>query len=411
MNARNRGGVGAATLCALVVVIGCAGGGPVAEQTEEVTSVDSGGQMPIFEYDHTWPQTPLPNQWALGNVTGVDVDENDHIWIVHRPHTLLHNFEDGLDNDPPTALCCRKAPPVMEFDQAGVLLRSWGGPGEGYTWPEHAPEGSTSANPMANIVSTWNGEHTVYIDYKGNVWIGNNAGAGSDGHILKFTRDGEYLLTVGTVGNGDGSNDTTTLGKPTGVAVWPATNEVFVADGYKNRRVIVFDADTGEYKRHWGAYGKPPDDTVREPYVPGGPPSSQFRTPHGLAISNDGLVYVTDRGNCRIQVFSIDGTYVNEVFVAPNTPRGSAFDASFSADEEQEFLYMLDGRSEKVWILRRSDLTLLGSFGHGGRFPGGMTTAHNMTTDASGNIYVTESGEGKRVQRFLYKGLGPAEMQ
>jgi len=397
----------AAAMAVGVVVVAGAGQG--------VGRLDAQGgkadQMPIFQYDPTWPKMPLPNQWVLGNVTGVDVDDKGHIWIVHRPHTLLHNFEDGLANDPPTALCCRPAPPVMEFDQAGTLLRSWGGPGAGYTWPEHAPKGSTSANPNANIVASWNGEHTVYVDYKGHVWIGNNAGEGSDGHILKFDRDGKYLLTVGTVGKGKGSNDTTTMGKPTGVAVWPATNEVVVADGYTNRRVIVFDADTGAYKRHWGAYGKKPDDSVKERYVPGGPPPQQFNTPHGLAISNDGLVYVTDRGNCRIQVFRIDGTFVNEVFVAPNTPQGSAFDASFSADKAQRFLYMLDGRSEKVWILRRADLKVLGSFGHGGHFPGGMTTAHNMTTDSKGNIYVTESGEGKRVQRFLYKGLGPAQLK
>ena len=395
--------LGAAALSALTIGVAW-GTGQV-----NLTAADKADQMPIFQYDPTWPKMPLPNKWALGTVTGVDVDDQGHIWIVHRPHTLLHNFEDGLEHNPPTAECCRMAPPVMEFDQAGALLRSWGGPGAGFTWPEHSPKDMHV--PAASPVASWNGEHTVYVDYKGHVWIGNNAGEGSDGHILKFTREGKYLLTVGRVGKGKGSNDTTTLGKPTGVAVWKATNEVLVADGYTNRRVIVFDADTGAYKRHWGAYGKPPDDSVKERFVAGGPPPTQFNTPHGLAISHDGLVYVTDRGNCRIQVFKVDGTYVNEVFVGTKSPQGSAFDASFSADKDQRFLYMLDGRSEKVWILRRSDLTLLGSFGEGGHFPGGMTTAHNMTTDAKGNIYVTESGEGKRVQRFLFKGLGPAQVR
>jgi len=366
-------------------------------------------QMPIFQYDPTWPKVPLPHDWALGTVTGVDVDEHEHVWIIHRPHTLLHNYEDGLEHNPPTALCCRMAPPVLEFDQAGNLLRSWGGPGEGFQWPQHAPADMHA--PANSAIASWNGEHTIYVDYKEHVWIGNNAGAGSDGHILKFTMDGKYLLTVGTVGKGKGSNDTTTLGKPTGVAVYPLTNEVFVADGYTNKRVIVFDADTGAYKRHWGAYGKTPDDSVRERYVPGGSPPPQFNTPHGLGISNDGLVYVTDRGNCRIQVFKIDGTFVNEVFVAPQTPQGSAFDVAMSADKAQRFLYMLDGRSDKVWILRRADLKILGNFGCGGHFPGCLTTPHNMATDGKGNIYVTESAEGKRVQRFLYKGLGPAQLQ
>jgi NHL repeat len=379
--------------------------GPVGVHAADVKA----DQMPLFQFDPTWPKIPLPNDWALGTVTGVDVDEQQHVWIIHRPHTLLHNYEDGLEHQPATALCCRMAPPVIEFDQAGSVVRSWGGPGEGYQWPGHAPAEMHAQN--TNPVSSWNGEHTVYVDHKGNVWIGNNAGLGSDGHILKFTRDGKYLLTVGTVGKGKGSNDTTTLGKPTGVAVWPATNEVFIADGYTNRRVIVFDADTGAYKRHWGAYGKKPDDSMRERYVPGGPPPAQFNTPHGLGISNDGLVYVTDRGNCRIQVFKTDGTYVNEVFVAPDTPQGSAFDVAFSADKDQRFLYMLDGRSDKVWILRRADLKILGNFGCGGHFAGCFTTPHNMATDGKGNIYVTESAEGKRVQRFLYKGLGAAQLK
>jgi DNA-binding beta-propeller fold protein YncE len=365
-------------------------------------------QMPIFQFDPTWPKIPLPHDWALGTVTGVDVDDQQHVWIVHRPHTLLHNYEDGLEHQPPTALCCRMAPPVIEFDQTGNVLRSWGGPGEGYQWPQpaadmHAPSGA--------LADAWFGEHTVHVDYKGNVWIGNNAAVGSDGHILKFTSDGNYLLTVGRVGKGKRSNDTTTLGKPTGVIVWPATNEVFVTDGYTNHRVIVFDADTGAYKRHWGAYGNKPNDAAQDRCVPGEARPAQFHTPHGLRISHDGLVYVADRGHCRVQVFKIDGTYVNEVFVAPDTPQGSAFDVSFSAEKDQRFLYVLDGRSDKVWILRRADLKVLGNFGCGGHFAGCFTTPHNMATDGKGNIYVTESAEGKRVQRFLYKGLGPAQLK
>ena len=370
------------------------------------TSTASGDQIPMFEYDPTWPKVPLPDNWVLGNVVGVDVDPQDHIWINHRPRTILHNFEDGLEHDPPTAECCRMAPPVIEFDFEGNVVQAWGGPGEGYTWPQNSIEDMHNI-PPGPITQAWNGEHTVYLDHNDNVWIGNS-GATNDAHILKFTRTGEFLLMIGRLGKGDGSNDTTALGKPTGIVVDPETNEVFVADGYANRRVIVFDADTGEYKRHWGAYGNPPDDSVREPYVPGGPPPSQFRTPHGLNMSKDGLVYLADRGNCRIQVFENDGTFVDEVFVAPNTPQGSAFDVEFSVDEAQEFLYMLDGRSGKVRILRRSDLTHLGDFGYGGRFAGGLTTPHNLAVDSRSNLYITESGEGKRVQRFLYKGLGPA---
>ncbi len=184
--------LGAAALAALA--IGTAWGTGQAK----LTAADKADQMPIFEYDPTWPKLPLPNKWALGNVTGVDVDDQGHIWIVHRPHTLLHNYEDGLEHNPPTAECCRMAPPVLEFDQAGTLLRRWGGPGEGFTWPEHSPKDMHA--PVPNITAPWNGEHREYVDYKGNVWIGNNAGEGSDGHILKFPRDGKYLLTVGRVG-------------------------------------------------------------------------------------------------------------------------------------------------------------------------------------------------------------------
>ena len=216
-------------------------------------------------------------------------------------------------------------------------------------------------------------------------------------------------MTVGKVGKGKGSNDTTALGKPAGIVVDPGTNEAFIADGYTNRRVIVFDATTGAYKRHWGAYGKPPDDSVKERgCVAGGPPPTQFNTPHAVRLSRDGLLYVSDRGNCRIQVFKTDGTYVNEVFVGLS-PQGSAFDVAFSPDRDQRFLYSLDGRNKKVWILRRSDLRVLGSFGCPGHFGGCFYVPHNMAVDTKGNIYVADVQEAKRVQRFLYKGLGPAE--
>lgn len=364
-------------------------------------------QMPVFVWDPTWPKTPLPSQWTLGNVSGVTVDPQDHIWILHRPFSITHGSEDGLEHDPPTASCCRMAPPVIEFDQAGKVGRSWGGPGEGYTWPEHAV---ADMHKPHSPNDDWSGEHGVYADHAGNFWITNNAPKGSDAHVLKFTASGKHLLTVGKVGKGAGSNDTTALGKPAGIIVDPQTNEVFIADGYQNRRVIVFDATTGAYKRHWGAYGNRPDDSTKEPgCVPGGKPS-QFNTAHAVRLSVDRLVYVSDRGNCRIQVFKTDGTYVNEVYLGL-APGGSAFDVAFSADKEQRFLYSLDGRNRKVWIVRRSDLKVLGSFGCAGHFGGCFYVPHNMAVDSKGNLYVVDVQEGKRVQRFLYKGLGPARFQ
>lgn len=364
-------------------------------------------QMPIFVWDPSWPKMPLPNNWTLGNVSGVSVDSKDRIWILHRPFSISHGSEDGLEHDPPTASCCRMAPPVIEFDQAGNVGLAWGGPGEGYAWPEHTvADMHKPHDPGAD----WSGEHGVYADPTDHFWITNNAPKGSDAHVLKFTRTGKHVLTVGKVGKGKGSNDTTALGKPAGIVVDVKANEVFIADGYTNRRVIVFDATTGAYKRHWGAYGKPPDDAVKEKgCVPNSRPT-QFNTAHAVRLSGDGLLYVSDRGNCRIQVFKTDGTYINEVLLGL-APQGSAFDVALSADREQRFLYSLDGRNKKVWILRRSDLKVLGSFGCAGHFGGCFYVPHNMAVDSKGNIYVVDVQEGKRAQRFLYKGLGPAQFR
>lgn len=381
-------------------------GGATVSPGVEARGAQAGSQMPIFTWDPTWPQMPLPMQWTLGNVTGVTVDPDDHVWILQRPFSIAHGSEDGLEHDPPTASCCRMAPPVIEFDQAGNVGRSWGGPGAGYSWPEHAVE---DMHERHDAIRDWSGEHGVHADDSGHLWISNNAPKGSDAHVLKFDRDGRHVLTVGTVGKSEGSHDTTALGKPAGIAVNPRTNEVFIADGYANRRVIVFDANSGAYKRHWGAYGRPPDDTVTEPgCVPDAPPPSQFRIPHAIRISADDRVYVGDRGNCRVQVFRTDGTYLDEVLVGL-VPNGSVFDVEFSADAEQRFLYVLDGRNKKVWILRRADLEVLGSFGCGGHFGGCFYVPHTMAVDSAGNLYVGDVQEGKRVQRFRFEGLGPAE--
>lgn len=373
----------------------------------EARSAAESDRMPVFVWDATWPRMPLPNSWTFGNVSGVTVDSRDHIWILQRPFSITHPAEDGLEHNPPTASCCRMAPPVVEFDQAGRVVASWGGPGEGYSWPEHAV---ADMHVPHDPLQDWSGEHGVYADHTDHFWITNNAPKGSDAHVLKFTRDGTFAMTLGKVGKGKGSNDTTALGKPAGIVVDPKTNEAFIADGYTNRRVIVFDATTGVYKRHWGAYGKTPDDSVREPgCVPGAKPT-QFSTPHAVRLSKDGLLYVSDRANCRIQVFKTDGTYVSEVYPSVS-PGGTSFDVALSADKEQRFLYSLDGRNRKVWILRRGDLKVLGSFGCAGHAGGCFYVPHNMAVDSKGNLYVADVQEGKRVQRFLYKGLGPASGQ
>jgi DNA-binding beta-propeller fold protein YncE len=351
-------------------------------------------QAPRFEVDPFWPK-PLPNHWLLGSSIGVAVDAQDHVWIVHRGGATLNaRTEMGLAADPPTAeTCCAPAPAVLEFDPAGNLVGQWGGPGEGYEWPES--------------------NHGITVDHKGNVWIGGN-GRGkdpktfADGHLLKFTRSGKFLLQVGRASRSTGSHDTENFGGPAKIFVDARTNEVYVADGYGNRRVAVIDADTGKFKRYWGAYGNKPDDTRLPAYDPAAPPAQQFRTPvHCAELSLDGLLYVCDRPNDRIQVFKPDGTFVKEVFIAPKTlGDGSVWDIAFSKDPRQRFLYVADGKNEKVYIIERESMTILTAFGDGGRQPGQFFAVHSIATDSKGNIYTTETYEGKRLQKFVFKGIG-----
>ena len=357
----------------------CGGGSTGAPEavTTPATAGDP-GDATAFQFDATWPK-PLPDNWTLGNVVGVAVDARDDIWIIHRPGSLTAE-EAGADASPPLAECCRPAPPVIEFNQDGDVLQAWGGPGEGYEWPQ--------------------AEHGIFIDHLDNVWIGGSGG--TDAQILKFTQAGDFLLQIGRQGQGQGSNDLENFGQPAEIDVDPETNEVFIADGYGNRRVAVFDGGTGEYKRHWGAYGNQPTD---DPYTydPNAPLAQQFGRPvHCATLSNDGFVYVCDRVNDRIQVFERDGTFLNEVVIAGRTRGfGSAFDVDFSRDAEQRYLYNIDGMNQKVWLLNRADLEIVGSFGFGGHTAGGFTAAHSLAVDSHGNIYVGETLEGKRVQRFV----------
>jgi DNA-binding beta-propeller fold protein YncE len=342
-------------------------------------------QAPMFEVDPLWPK-PLPNHWLLGWTIGVWVDEQDHIWIIHRGAGGLNNNERGLELDPPISECCRTAPPILEFDQAGNLLRHWGGPGPGYEWPQS--------------------NHGIHIDYKGNVWIGGNGQ--KDAQVLKFTKDGKFLMQVGHMGKNAGSNDLENFWRVAKIWVDPKTNEAYIADGYGNKRVAVIDADTGKMKRYWGAYGNRPDDADLGKYDPKAPPAQQFRNPvHCVERSNDGLVYVCDRQADRVQVFQPDGKFVKEAFYAKETlGSGSAWDITFSKDPQQRFMFLADGQNEKVRIILRETLEELTNFGDGGRQPGQFYGVHSIATDSKGNLYTTETYEGKRVQKFVYKGIG-----
>jgi DNA-binding beta-propeller fold protein YncE len=345
-----------------------------------------GGGMvtaPKFEVDPTFPK-PLPNGWLIGMTIGVGIDSQDHIWIVHRPDTLLAN-EAAADENPPTAACCRRAPPVLEFDSDGNLLRHWGGAGQGFEWPQS--------------------NHGIFIDHKNIVWIGGNGA--NDAHVLKFTQDGRFIAQYGRAGQSKGSNDTENFGRVAKIFVDPRANEAYLADGYGNKRVAVIDADTGAFKRYWGAYGNKPDDTDLGPYDPAAPPAQQFRTPvHCSDLSVDNLLYVCDRPNNRIQVFTREGKFVKETFIAKATRGdGSTWDVAFSRDPEQKYLYVADGKNERVYILDRQSLETLSMFGDGGRQPGQFFAVHSIATDSRGNLYTTETYEGRRLQKFVFKGV------
>ncbi|HEX7079447.1 MAG TPA: hypothetical protein VF329_00335 [Gammaproteobacteria bacterium] len=371
-----------------IVLAGC--GGPPAAQPAggEGGAAGEGGERmaPRFEVDPFWPK-PLPNHWILGSAVGVSVDSRDHVWIIHRPQSLNMQTEASAGTNAPADGCCTAAPPVLEFDPEGDLVGYWGGPGEGYDWPQS--------------------NHGITVDHMDNVWIGGNGE--NDAHILKFSRDGRFLLQIGEPGASGGSNDTENFGRVAKISIDPVENEAYVADGYGNRRVAVLDANTGELLRYWGAYGNRPDDTDLGPYDPSAPPARQFRNPvHCAQPSVDRLIYVCDRVNDRIQVFHPDGTFVSELRVAPETRgAGSVWDIAFSKDPEQTYIYLADGLNERIYIIERESMEILTSFGDGGRQPGQFFGVHSIATDSQGNIYTTETYEGKRLQKFVFRGLAP----
>jgi hypothetical protein len=353
------------------------------EPLPPAAAVAGAGVAAEVTVDPFWPR-PLPDGWMIGEIGGLHVDDQDHVWVLSRPRTL-DAYDTYAATTPPRADCCVAAPPVIELDPDGNVVRAWGGPGDGYEWPEN--------------------EHGIFADAEGSVWIGGNQ-TGRDHQLLKFTRDGEFLLQIGRAGASEGSNDTANLNRPAALTVHDG--ELFVADGYQNRRVIVFDAVTGAYRRHWGAYGNAPDDAAPRARTTEGPGDPQFDMVHGIAVSDDDLVYVADRGNKRLQVFTTAGAFVREAYVSrENTSEeGTAYTIAFSADPAQQYLYVTDGSNKLLHVIDRGTLEEVGTIGRGGgHMAGQFFHLHMVAAYSRGNIYTGE-GQGKRVQRFVSRPAG-----
>jgi hypothetical protein len=338
---------------------------------------------PQYQIDPAWPRE-LPNNWIMGQVGGMAVDKHDHIWVLQRPGTDTPD-ELGATLNPPRSMCCMTTPPVLEFDTQGKLLQSWGGPGEGFDWPKN--------------------EHGIFVDQDDNVWLGGSAP--TDRHVLKFTNNGRFLKQIGHPSSDPAdSSRPDILGRPAGIEVDATAHELYIADGYLNKRVIVFDSESGAFKRMWGAYGNAPNDVDLGPYDPAAAaarPDQQFRNPvHCVHISRDGLVYVCDRVNDRIQVFTKQGKFVKEFTLRPQTlGMGSTFQFAFSLDPQQKYLLVADGENNVIWTLRREDGSVVGQMGHSGRNAGQFHWLHQIVSDSHGNLYTGEVDTGKRIQKFV----------
>ena len=405
---------------ALLAVLGI---GQHLLEKEAIAQTNGKVMVPKFEVDPFWPK-PMPNNWVFGQTIGLGIDEKDQVWIIHRGNdpgnldrtelafppavagrggargaapVVTEQPELNASQPMKVAECCFPAPPVVAFSPAGEVVYSWGGPKVHPDWPES--------------------NHGIIVDNKGYVWIGGNGP--SDSHIMKFTRDGKFVAMFGKKGarrdpnNPNqyvrGADDLESFGRVAKIFIDGPANEAYVADGYFNKRVAVIDMDSGKVKRYWGGTGEKPDNANPAPYNPKEGPSRQFRTPvHCAMVSKDGFVYVCDRPNDRLQVFTKDGKFVKEKQYFPETlADGSVWDLAFSTDPQQKFIYVADGKNDHIYIIDRQSLELLTSFGAGGRQPGMFMAVHSIAVDSKGNLYTTETYEGKRLQKFVYKGVGP----
>jgi len=342
-------------------------------------TLPASAQSPAFRVDPFWPK-PLPNNWILGQVGGMAVDAQDNIWVLQRPRSLTDD-EKGATFNPPRSKCCVPAPSMLVFNQAGDVIKSWGGPGDnlGYDWPLQ--------------------EHAILVDNKGFVWLSGN-GKG-DSMVLKFTTDGKFVKQLGKRGPLTSSTDLSQFGLVAALELDAKANEIYAADGYGNHRVAVLDADSGEIKRIWGAYGKTPTDDDLPAYNPDSP---QFANAvHCIALAKDGLVFVCDRANNRVQVFHKDGSFVRQYVFDPSTKEsGSSWGLAFSPlDKKQNFFVLIDGTNNVLETVRRSDGAVVGTFGRPGRETGEFHWVHVGKFDSRGNFYTGEVDTGKRLQKWV----------
>jgi hypothetical protein len=408
---------------ASIIAAAAVGSGRIGRAAETPSSASE--KMPVFEVDPSWPQ--LPNGWVSGHVPSVSVDQHDNVWLITRPNTV------------PADQQAHASPPVVELDTNGKFVQAWGGPGANYDWPDS--------------------DHSIFVDYKGNVWITGSSPESpsptkrTDDMLLKFTNKGKFIAQLGGRSKSNGNADTKSVHLATDVFVYPKTNEVFVSDGYGNRRVIVFDADTLAFKRMWGAFGNAPVDwqpiangmalagaegsvatgatgaeanrgggSGQEPRPTDidGPGPDQFGgvrpnanqigamggPTHSVQLSNDGLVYVTDRSIRRVQVFTVDGKYVTQAFVNRTGPSGSSVcSTGFSPDKAQQYLYLADYGNSRIIVMDRKSLQVLYQFGGRGPEPGKFLRIHHIAVDSKGNIYTGEVAPGPRTQKFVFKGF------
>jgi len=421
---------------ALALLIAVSAGSSLLQWAAEAQSA------PVYRNIPLWPRPFTDDSWVIGSVTGIATDAQNHVWVVHRGNETLEANERGMipvpggQGQPSSSVCCMAAPYVLEYDADGRLISSWGGPSVGYQWPQVTGG--------------------IAVDAKGNVWIaaagvepapagGRGRGAAAtappesdlptgapavpaagrgargaaatpppaDAHVLKFSRDGRYVMTIGTPGKMEGPDSQTTLNRPSAIAIDNTANEVFVAD-MGNRRIVVFDADKGTYKRHWFAYGEKTAAAAPGRYSPDEQPAKSFRDITCIEIARDGMVYVCDKGSNRIQVFDKSGKFIKEGFVAKNTmggvitgtfgtinAAGSVWDVALSQDQQQRYLFVADGMNKKIRVLLRDNLSEVGTIGSGGRYPGQFLVVNSVAVDAQGNLYTGETHHGKRVQKFV----------